>query len=180
MEQLHQLETEVFRKQRAPKQISFQQWREKVDKKEAEMRHQRQRMRRNITDNGTFLGDGVRSSLAAAHEEWVRRKREEGLRARGQLAPSSTTSHSHNNNYDEEVVRRGRGSEGQLTPSSPNYDRAEDSALPMSEYEKQAALDSWLEYKHKQDVAQLDAHMRQERQLLLNARDKKTFTVTQC
>jgi hypothetical protein len=134
------------------------------------------------------LGDGARSSLAAAHEEWVRRKKEEALRARGQLTPGSSTSQSYhnNNNYEEDTPGKRNAGSSLLAPnpSSPNshsYDNRDNTnTLPMSEYEKQAAFESWLEHQHKQDVAQLDAHLRQERQLLLNARDKKAFTVTQC
>jgi hypothetical protein len=147
-------------------------------------------MRRNITENaGTFLGDGARSSLAAAHEEWVRRKKEEALRARGQITPGSTTSrsyHNYYNNYEEDTPGKRNAGSSQLAPnsSSPNshsYDNKDNTnTLPLSEYEKQAAFESWLEHQHKQDMAQLDAHLRQERQLLLIARDKKAFSVTQC
>ena len=74
MDQLAQLETDVFRSQRAPRQITFTQWRQKVDKKEADIRHQRQRMRREL---------GLQQGEGGGHEEWVKRKKEEALRGRG-------------------------------------------------------------------------------------------------
>nr|KAG5685376.1 hypothetical protein BaRGS_030700 [Batillaria attramentaria] len=44
--QLSAIEQHTFRTRRAPRQISFTQWREKVDRREGEIRQQRQRMRK--------------------------------------------------------------------------------------------------------------------------------------
>lgn len=148
LEQLHQLEHEVFRTRRAPRQISFAQWREKVDKKEAKMHHQRQRMRREA-ELPRQDGHDFKSSAAIAHEEWVRRKKEEALTSRSQPLHKQSCSSDGN-------------------------------VLPLPEDEKVAAWEEWMKQKHKQEVAQLDKRLNQERQLQLNARQKKSLTVTQC
>ena len=109
-------------------------------RREAELRQQ----------NGYFGDEFTWSSAAIAHEEWVKRKKEEALkkRSKGKLLPDANAKGGASTN--------------------------------MSEDEKQAAWEAWLEHKHRQEVAQLDQHLRQERQLLLSLRQKKTPTVTQC
>ena len=156
LEQLAALEQDLFRTRRAPRQLSFTEWRDKIDKREAEIRQRRHRMRREAElhqqQNG-YAGDFelTRSSAAIAHEEWVKRKKAEALKSRSKGKPLSDT-----------VAAKG----GAHTD--------------MSEDEKQAAWEAWLEHKHRQEVAQLDRHLRQERQLLSSLRQKKTPTVTQC
>lgn len=75
LQQLADIEQRNFRTHRAPRQISFTQWRDKVDRREAEMRSHTQRMRRPQPEPPT-----VRSSAAVPHEEWMKRKKEEARR----------------------------------------------------------------------------------------------------
>ncbi|KAK7114418.1 protein split ends-like [Littorina saxatilis] len=147
MEQLESLEQQLSRSRRAPRQISFDQWRGKVEKKETEIRQHRQRMRQEAEQQEASF---FRSSAAIAHEEWVRRKKEDTVK----------------NKSKGKISEGGDGKGG--------------AAASVSEDEKRAAWEAWLEQKHRHEVAQLDQHLRKERQLVLALRQKKTHTVTQC
>ncbi|XP_076470588.1 LOW QUALITY PROTEIN: uncharacterized protein LOC143300649 [Babylonia areolata] len=133
-----------------PPPPSFNEWREKIDKRGAEMRHQRQRMRKEVEyrqPNGVIGGEFLQHHITSAHEEWLRRNRDRAVKQRGK------------------VKRLNDGKEGECV------------AVSEDEREKGAG---WLEQKHRHEVAQLNQHLRQGRQLLLSVRQKKPPTVTQC
>ena len=142
-DKLMAIEQQLFRTRRAPRQIPYNEWREKIDQRETEIRHQRHRMRKEAEP----LHRNVGEEEGTTHDQWLQQKKENA--AKNSQKGSRVTHES-----EDGVV--------------------------VSEDEKQAAWEAWLEEKHKREVAELDKHLRQERQLLLSLRQKKPPTVSQC
>ncbi|KAL8588319.1 hypothetical protein ACOMHN_019584 [Nucella lapillus] len=151
MDKLSAIEQYLSNAHTAPRQISFNEWRDKVDKREAEIRHQRQRMRKEAEfrqRNGVVGDEFMRNT--ATHDEWTQQKREHATKERNRARRSVDAS-----------IKDG-------------------DSVTLSEDEKENAVEEWLKQKRKTEVAQLNEHLCQERRLLLSLRQKKSPTVTQC
>lgn len=150
--QLSAIEDHAFRTRRAPRQISYEKWREEADRKEAAVRSN---LQRKVEDGQNRPGGTLRSSKAIAHEEWVRKKRAEASKNGNQAVPEEAR-------WKNEL-------------------RARDATrVHMTEEEKHAAWEAWLEQKHRQEVAELDKHINSERQQLNILRQKKARTIIPC
>ncbi|KAL8607465.1 hypothetical protein ACOMHN_004439 [Nucella lapillus] len=159
---------------RAPRQMSFTEWRQRMGKREAELRDQeKERMRKQTEpyhDKHGFLvnDDSIRSSAAIPHEEWLKRKSEDKNKHDKKAASKSGSQ-------DSRLSHQKKGA-SELNRSVDNSSQG--GSVLVSEGGKETAWEMWLQRKHQNEMEELSRHMCEGKQLVQNVHQGKTSRVT--
>ncbi|XP_076449784.1 uncharacterized protein LOC143286086 isoform X2 [Babylonia areolata] len=161
--------------QRAPRQISYHEWRERLEKRETELRQQHMRGgggKQNepyFTDRNGYLittssDNNVRSSAAIPHEEWMRRKNEELQASKNRRKTTEDASGGKSNGRSFVSLKKPESSGSKRQKENPGVGvdvKGDHRSAAVSEEGKEpsSAWEMWLQRKHEKEMEELSRTM---------------------